>query len=146
MPRERPRVAPGAHAARYAARCALPAGSRRAAGLCRERRRARPRRLRAPARGNVIGGEQHKRFGLGLALAAAGLAVLVAWSFGVGRFPVSVADVWRVLWSAMTGGESGAAANVEAVVLQIRGPRIAGAVAVGAALAAAGAAYQGLFK
>jgi iron complex transport system permease protein len=86
------------------------------------------------------------RFGLALALAAFGLAVLVAWSFGVGRFPVAVADVWRVLWSALTGGESGVAANVEAVVLQIRGPRIAGALAVGAALAAAGAAYQGLFK
>ena len=87
-----------------------------------------------------------ERFALWLLLACVALVILVAWSFGVGRFPVAVADVWRVLWSAMAGGDSGVARNVEAVVLQIRGPRIAGALAVGAALAAAGAAYQGLFK
>jgi iron complex transport system permease protein len=87
-----------------------------------------------------------ERFALWTAIACAALALLVAWSFAVGRFPVGVADVCRVLWAAITGGESGVAGNVEAVVLQIRGPRIAGALAVGAALAAAGAAYQGLFK
>jgi iron complex transport system permease protein len=87
-----------------------------------------------------------ERFALWLAAACAVLLVLVAWSFGIGRFPVAVADVWRVLWSALAGGDSGVAKNVEAVVLQIRGPRIAGALAVGAALAGAGAAYQGLFK
>jgi iron complex transport system permease protein len=87
-----------------------------------------------------------ERFALWLLLACLALVLLVAWSFGVGRFPVAVADVWRVLWSALAGGDSGVAKNVEAVVLQVRGPRIAGALAVGAALAAAGAAYQGLFK
>ena len=87
-----------------------------------------------------------ERFALCLALACGALAALVAWSFAVGRFPVAVGDVWRVLWSALTGGESGIPGNVEAVLLQVRGPRIAGALAVGAALAAAGAAYQGLFK
>jgi len=87
-----------------------------------------------------------RRFPLWLAIACAGLAVLVAWSFSVGRFPVSIADVWRALWAALTGGESGLPANVQAVVTQVRAPRVAGAIAVGAALAAAGAAYQGLFK
>lgn len=91
----------------------------------------------------IVGRE---RFALWLTLAIAALAMLVAGSFGVGRFPVAIADVWRVLGSAITGGDSGVAANVQAVVLQIRGPRIAGALAVGAALAAAGAAYQGLFR
>lgn len=86
------------------------------------------------------------RFAPWLLAACAGLALLVAWSFAVGRFPIAISDVWRVLWAAATGGESGVAKNIEAVVLQIRGPRIAGALAVGAALAAAGAAYQGLFK
>ena len=70
----------------------------------------------------------------------------MAWSFSVGRFPVSIGDVWRALWSSLTGGESGLAANVQAVVTQVRAPRVAGAIAVGAALAASGAAYQGLFK
>ncbi|HEX5129105.1 MAG TPA: iron chelate uptake ABC transporter family permease subunit, partial [Usitatibacter sp.] len=86
------------------------------------------------------------RFAPWLALASVALAILVAWSFGVGRFPVAASDVVRALWSALTGADSGIAKNVEAVVLQVRGPRIAGALAVGAALAAAGAAFQGLFK
>jgi iron complex transport system permease protein len=64
----------------------------------------------------------------------------------VGRFPVSPGEVWRALWSAVTGGESGLARNVESVILQVRAPRLVAALAVGAALAAAGAAYQNLFK
>jgi iron complex transport system permease protein len=35
---------------------------------------------------------------------------------------------------------------VETVVMQVRGPRVAAALLVGAALAAAGAAYQGMFR
>jgi iron complex transport system permease protein len=81
-----------------------------------------------------------------LALALAALVVLVAWSFSVGRFAVAPGDVLRALWAALSGGESGLAKNVEAVVLQVRGPRILAAIAVGAALASAGAAYQNLFK
>ncbi|MEO5692168.1 MAG: iron ABC transporter permease [Usitatibacter sp.] len=86
------------------------------------------------------------RFPLWLALACGGLALLVLWSFSVGKFPVAPGDVARALWAAITGGPSGLAANVDAVVLQVRAPRVAGALAVGAALAAAGAAYQSLFK
>ena len=86
------------------------------------------------------------RFPLWLAVACGALALLVLWSFSVGRFPVSPGDVWRSLWAAITGGSSGLAANIDAVVLQVRAPRVAGALAVGAALAAAGAAYQSLFK
>lgn len=86
------------------------------------------------------------RFAVVLAAACAGLLVLVAWSFSVGRFPVAPGDVLRALWAALSGVESGLAPNVEAVVTQVRAPRVAGALAVGAALAGAGAAYQGLFK
>jgi len=86
------------------------------------------------------------RYPLWLAVASLILLLLVIWSFSVGKFPVSPGDVWRALWAALTGGESGLAKNVEAIVLQVRAPRVAGALAVGAALAAAGAAYQGLFK
>lgn len=87
-----------------------------------------------------------ERFALGLALSCVGLVALVAWSFSVGRFPVAPVEAWRALWAALTGGTSGLPGNVEAVVLQIRAPRVAGALAVGAALAAAGASYQALFK
>jgi iron complex transport system permease protein len=86
------------------------------------------------------------RFPLWFGVACGVLLLLVLWSFSVGRFPVAPGDVWRALWSALTGEASGLASNVEAVVLQVRAPRVAGALAVGAALAAAGAAYQSLFK
>ena len=86
------------------------------------------------------------RFPLWLAGATAALALLVLWSFAVGKFPVAPGDAWRSLWAALTGGDSGLAANIDAIVRQVRGPRIVAALAVGAALAAAGAAYQSLFK
>lgn len=74
------------------------------------------------------------------------LALVVAWSLAVGRFGLSPGEVARVLWAALHGGASGLPGNAEAIVLQVRGPRVAAALAVGAALAAAGAGYQNVFK
>lgn len=74
------------------------------------------------------------------AIATAALLGLVVLAFSVGRYPVSVAD----LASLLAG--HGAPANVETVVMQVRGPRILAALLVGAALAAAGTAYQGMFR
>lgn len=74
------------------------------------------------------------------------LVAAIAVAMGVGSFPVPPGDVARVLWAAITGGDAGVADNVRAVVLQVRGPRVVAALAVGAALAAAGAAYQNLFR
>jgi iron complex transport system permease protein len=87
-----------------------------------------------------------ERFPMGIAVALALLALLVAWSFTVGRFAVPATDVVRVLWASLFGEDSGLARNVDAIVLQVRAPRVAAALAVGAALAAAGAAYQNLFR
>jgi iron complex transport system permease protein len=86
------------------------------------------------------------RFAWWLGAACIALALLVLWSLGAGQFPVGLAEVARALGSAITGKASGLAPNVDAVVLQVRAPRIGGALAVGAALSAAGAAYQSLFK
>jgi iron complex transport system permease protein len=86
------------------------------------------------------------RYAVLLAASVAAVALVAAWSLAVGRFGLSPGDVARVLWGAITGTPSGLPANAEAVVLQVRGPRIAAALAVGAALAAAGAGYQNLFK
>ena len=86
------------------------------------------------------------RFALWLLGACALVLLLAIWSFSVGRFPVSAAEVWRALWAALTGSESGLAANAQAVVTNVRAPRVAAALSVGAALAAAGASYQNLFK
>src|SRR5262249_12457923 len=49
-------------------------------------------------------------------------------------------------WSQLPGTPSGLPPNVETVVLGVRGPRVLAALEVGAVLAAAGAAYQGLFR
>ncbi len=78
----------------------------------------------------------------GIPYVAAGgvLLALLAVAFAVGRYPVSISELFSVL-----AGQP-VPANVETVVLQVRGPRVLAAVVVGAALAAAGAAYQGMFR
>jgi iron complex transport system permease protein len=86
------------------------------------------------------------RFTLFLAAASLGVLAIAAWSLAVGRFGIAPGDVLRVLWAALTGAASEVAPNAEAVVLEVRGPRIAAALAVGAALAGAGAGYQNLFR
>jgi iron complex transport system permease protein len=73
-------------------------------------------------------------------VAGAVLLVLVVVAFAVGRYPVSVNELFSVLSGQPVG------ANVETVVLQVRGPRVLAALVVGAALAAAGTAYQGMFR
>ena len=65
---------------------------------------------------------------------------LVALAFAVGRYPVTLSELFSV-----ASGQP-VAANVETVVLQVRGPRVLAALLIGAALAAAGSAYQGMFR
>jgi iron complex transport system permease protein len=79
---------------------------------------------------------------------AAGVAALlglVITAFMVGQFPVPPRDLAAALWSAL-GGADAPASTTHTVIFQIRGPRIVAAILVGAALAAAGAAYQGMFR
>ena len=79
-------------------------------------------------------------------MAGGALVVLVAIAFSVGRFPVTPGELLAVLWSKLTGTPHGLPVSIDTVVFNVRGPRIAAAILVGAALAAAGAAYQGLFR
>jgi iron complex transport system permease protein len=82
----------------------------------------------------------------GLVIALAVLAAGLLLAFTVGRYPVSLSDLFDVLAAKLTGREHGAPAAVENVVLLVRGPRVLAAVMVGAALAVAGTAFQGLFR
>src|SRR6476619_4496471 len=82
--------------------------------------------------------------GLIIALGVLALGLVVA--FTVGRYPVTLAELADVLRSRVTGRPSTAPAAVENVVLLVRGPRVLAAVMVGAALAVAGTAFQGLFR
>jgi iron complex transport system permease protein len=72
--------------------------------------------------------------------------LLAAAALAAGRYPLAAGDLLRVLWSWLAGAPHGLDPAVETVVLQIRGPRVLAALLVGAALAAAGAAYQNLFR
>ena len=77
------------------------------------------------------------------------LAVLVAGlllAFMLGRYPISLGDIIDVLAAKLTGGEPHVSAAVETVILHVRGPRVLAAALVGAALAVAGTAFQGLFR
>ena len=82
--------------------------------------------------------------GLLIALGVLVLGLLVA--FTVGRYPVSLAELVDVLVARLTGRPTTASPAVENVVLLVRGPRVVAAVLVGAALAVAGTAFQGLFR
>lgn len=71
---------------------------------------------------------------------------LIALAFTTGRYNISTADVITLLWSKLTGGAHSLPSATETVIWQLRAPRIFAAVLVGAALGAAGAAYQTLFR
>lgn len=81
-------------------------------------------------------------FAVALLVLAAGLAL----AFSVGRFPIGLSDVMDVLAAKLTGRVSGVSPAAESVILQVRGPRVLAAALIGAALAVAGTAFQGLFR
>lgn len=80
------------------------------------------------------------------ALAAGTLVLLTVLAFALGRFPLSVGELAALFANKLFGTGFDVAPTAETVVLQVRGPRILAALLVGAALAAAGTAYQGMFR
>lgn len=84
--------------------------------------------------------------GRALVFAAAAVMALALASFVIGPFPVSPSAVAHVLAHRLGLADSGGPEVIRRVVLEVRGPRIAAALLVGGALAAAGATYQNLFR
>jgi iron complex transport system permease protein len=82
----------------------------------------------------------------GLAVATAVLIAGLLLALTVGRYPVSLADLFSVLTAKLAGHDAHVPQAVESVILQVRGPRVLAAAIVGAALAVAGTAFQGLFR
>ena len=76
-----------------------------------------------------------------LAAMCALLAVSAAVSMMVGRYSISFGDIIRIL-----SGNYPEELEASAIVLFARSARIVAAVMIGAALSAAGAAYQGIFR
>ena len=70
--------------------------------------------------------------------------VSIAGSALVGAYPVTPGDLAGALWRLVSAAPR--AGQIDTVLLEIRLPRILAAALAGAALAAAGAAYQGLFR
>jgi iron complex transport system permease protein len=83
--------------------------------------------------------------GWALPLLAAILLALSLAALAVGPYPLSPGETVSLLFHRVIGGEA-AGSREETVLFAIRLPRVAAALTVGAALAAAGAAYQGMFR
>jgi iron complex transport system permease protein len=81
-----------------------------------------------------------------LLIAVAFLLAGLLLAFVVGRYPVSLADVLHVVAAKLAGRAADVPPAVESVIWQVRGPRVIAAALVGAALAVAGTAFQGLFR
>jgi iron complex transport system permease protein len=96
----------------------------------------------------VAEGARDRRGFRGPATLLSGLALLALTllALAVGKYPVSPADLAAVLGHRLLGLPARAPAAVETVVMQVRLPRVVAALVVGAALSAAGATYQGLFR
>jgi iron complex transport system permease protein len=64
----------------------------------------------------------------------------------VGRYPISIADLFDLLTAKLTGHSPELPAAVSSVIWQVRGPRVLAAALIGSALAVSGTAFQGLFR
>jgi iron complex transport system permease protein len=72
------------------------------------------------------------------------LTTLMLGAALVGAYPVSLADMTAAVGRRLAGAP--AEGQIETVLFEVRLPRVLAAALVGAALAAAGAAYQALFR
>ena len=79
-------------------------------------------------------------------IAIAGLIALTLLAFAIGRFAIAPNELIAILWARLSGSTHTLPATFDTIIFEIRGPRIAAAVMIGAALAAAGTAYQSLFR
>ena len=82
----------------------------------------------------------------GLLIACAVLIGALFFAFSLGRYPVGVGDLFEIIAAKIFGYPSDLPAAAVNVIFQVRGPRVVIAVLVGAALAVAGTAFQGLFR
>jgi iron complex transport system permease protein len=84
------------------------------------------------------------RAGWALPLLAIVLLCLAVGALGIGPFPLSPREEITLLFHQLTG--DGTPSREATVLFAVRLPRVSAALVVGGALAAAGAAYQGMFR
>jgi iron complex transport system permease protein len=81
-----------------------------------------------------------------LTLATTLLIALALIAFALGRFAISPGDLLTVVWARLSGAPQSLPTTYDAVIFQIRGPRVLAAIVIGATLAASGAVYQNMFR
>lgn len=86
------------------------------------------------------------RIDVRIGLLILGLLVVVVVSFGLGRYLLAPWTVVEVLVGQLLDIPVHWTATDQTVVMQVRLPRIVGALLVGAAMSASGAAYQTAFR
>jgi iron complex transport system permease protein len=74
------------------------------------------------------------------------LIVVSIFSFTIGRFPISVSQLIKAFYLKATGNDGSLNSTIQAVLFDVRLPRILAAILVGSALSVSGATFQGLFK
>jgi iron complex transport system permease protein len=74
------------------------------------------------------------------------LMLAVLFSFTIGRYRISIPQLFHILNVKLLGLPATWPSTVETVLFKVRIPRICADIIVGASLAASGASYQGLFK
>ena len=88
-----------------------------------------------------------RRYRLTLAALAAALLASVLLGVGLGAVAISPLTTLRLFaWKLHLSGRPDVSTATEAIVLQLRLPRVLLAAVVGAGLAAAGSVFQGLFR
>lgn len=97
--------------------------------------------------GAIRGTKFESRFSARVAVGiVAALLVAMLGSFMVGRYSMNPLDVITTLWYALVGDYGSIDGGMYRSMFNIRLPRIFIVIMVGAALAMAGASYQGMFK
>lgn len=82
----------------------------------------------------------------GFAVSMALLVAVMLLALATGKYAVGPGEIVRIVLAGLTGTDSGANPTAETVIWNVRMPRVLAGLLVGAALAAAGAVYQGLFR
>lgn len=86
-----------------------------------------------------------RRYAALMAILGAGLLLMVLFSLWIGYYPLTPLQVLKAFLTRF-GYEGSIAPQAVTIFWQIRFPRILSAVLIGASLAVAGAAYQGMFR
>lgn len=81
-----------------------------------------------------------------LVLSAVVLVVCFFLSLALGNYSVGIPDIIKMLFSGVSGVEKTWSDTAQAVIMNIRLPRVIAAVLIGSGLSVAGAAFQGVFK